>query len=276
MKEVLIRKSNGERVPFDEEKLKKALYRSGATGHEAEEALQNVRKIIQDGISTRKIYQYAYQALRKKSKHAAGRYRLKRAMMELGPTGYPFEKFVAKLLEAQGYRCLINQIQQGKCVNHELDVVASKENLQIMIECKYHSDAERKSDVKVPLYIHSRFMDVKAAWEKEHAGKNYKGMVITNTRFSEDATNYARCSGLLIVSWDYPQGNSLKDQIDRTGVHPITTLGLLKKSEKQQLINEGVVLCRELPDHIQLLEKMRIDRIRIRNILKEAGEILEG
>ncbi len=273
MKEILIRKSNGEKVPFDEEKLRSALSRSGATAGEAEEAIESVRKILQEGISTRKIYQYAYQRLRKKSKHAAGRYRLKRAMMELGPSGYPFEKFVAKLLEAQGYHCLINQIQQGKCVDHELDVVAAKENLRIMIECKYHSDAERKSDVKVPLYIHSRFMDVKAAWEKENSGKNFKGMVITNTRFSEDATNYARCSGLLIVSWDYPQGNSLKDQIDRTGVHPITTLGLLKKTEKQQLLDKGVVLCRELPDHIQLLENMRIDRVRIKNILKEAGEI---
>ncbi len=271
---ILIRKSNGEKVPFDESKLRTALQRSGASETDIELAMERVYKILQEGISTRKIYHYAYQSLRKLSKHAAGRYRLKRAMLELGPSGYPFEKFVAKLLETQGYKCTVNVLQQGKCVSHELDVIAEKDNIRIMIECKYHSEADRKSDVKIPLYINSRFLDVKSVWEKENPALFYKGMVVTNTRFSQDAVDYAKCEGLLLVSWDYPRHNSLKYQIDKAGLHPITSLGLLKKSEKQQLLDKGIVLCRQLVENAVLLENMRIHKSRIKNIINEANEII--
>ena len=193
--------------------------------------------------------------------------------MDLGPSGYPFEKFVGKLLQAQGYDCRVNVIQEGKCVSHELDVVAVKNNVRYMIECKYHSGADRKSDVKVPLYIHSRFQDVKAVWEKEYPGENYYGMVVTNTRFTDDALHYARCAGMKAVSWDYPEGNSLKDQIDKTGLHPITALSTLRKTEKQELLDQGVVLCRDLIRRFELLEQMQIHSPRINSILKEAKEI---
>ncbi len=273
---ILVRKSNGEQTPFDENKLRTALFRSGASITDVDIAVAKVYKILQNGISTRKIYQYAYLSLRKQSHHAAGRYRLKKAMLELGPSGYPFEKFVAKLLDSQGYKCNVNQIQQGKCVSHELDVVAVKNNVQIMIECKYHSDAERKSDVKVPLYIHSRFLDVKHAWETENNTKIYKGMVVTNTRFSQDAVNYAKCAGLILVSWDYPQNNSLKEQIDKTGLHPITSLSLLKKTEKQSLLDKGIVLCRELAENSEILKTIGIHQNRIVTIMKEAKEIYDN
>ena len=276
MEKFLIQKSNGEVVPFDEQKLLHALMRSGARQDEAEKVLADVRKILTDGISTRKIYQYAYHSLRRRSKKAAGRYRLKKAMMDLGPSGYPFEKFVAKLLEAQGYECRVNVIQEGKCVSHELDVVAAKNNVRLMIECKYHSGADRKSDVKVPLYIHSRFQDVKAVWEHQYPGENYYGMVITNTRFTDDALQYARCAGMKAVSWDYPEGNSLKNQIDKTGLHPITALGTLRKSEKQELMNQGIVLCRELIAQKDILNLMHIHQPRINSIINEAREIIAG
>ena len=273
-KSILIRKSNGEKVPFDETKLRSALLRSGASETDIEHAIERVYNILQEGISTKTIYRYAYQALRKQSKRAAGRYRLKRAMLELGPSGYPFEKFIAKLLEIQGYKCTVNKIQQGKCVTHELDVVAEKDNVKIMIECKYHSEADRKSDVKIPLYINSRFLDVKNVWEKENPHKVYKGMVVTNTRFSQDAVDYAKCEGLLLVSWDYPHTNSLKEQIDRAGLHPVTSLGLLKKTEKRELLENGIVLCRQLINNVTMLENMKIHRTRIKKIIDEAMEII--
>ncbi len=276
MEKFLIQKSNGEIVPFDEQKLLHALMRSGARQDEAEKVLADVRKILTDGISTRKIYQYAYRSLRRRSQKAAGRYRLKKAMMDLGPSGYPFEKFVAKLLEAQGYECRVNIIQEGKCISHELDVVAVKGNVRFMIECKYHSGTGKKSDVKVPLYIRSRFQDVKAVWENQYPEENYYAMVVTNTRFTDDALQYARCAGMKAVSWDYPEGNSLKNQIDKTGLHPITTLGTLRKSEKQELMNQGIVLCRELIAQKDILNLMHIHQPRINSIINEAREIIAG
>lgn len=274
---VYVTKGNGDRVPFEENKLRRALRNSGAGTLEVEKALAAVKKNLYQGISTHKIYQTAYRILKKSSHHSAGRYRLKKAMMDLGPSGYPFEKFVGRLMESKGFQSKVDVIVQGKCVQHEVDVVARKDQQQIMIECKYHSDSKLNSDVKVALYIHSRFWDVAAAWKdaEPDAGMQYQGMVITNTRFSDDATRYAECAGLKLVSWDYPNGDSLKDWIDRSGYHPVTSLSQLKKAEKQQLLEKGVVLCRDLANNEPLLKEMGIEDNRIKKLLNEAN-LLSG
>ena len=274
---IYVTKGNGDRVPFEEHKLRKALKNSGAGTLEIEKALAVVKKNLYQGIGTHKIYQTAYRVLKKSSRHSAGRYRLKKAIMELGPSGYPFEKFVGRLMESQGYQSTVNVIAHGKCVQHELDVVARNDREQIMIECKFHSDSKRNSDVKVVLYIESRFRDVAAAWRKAHPEdtRQYFGMVATNTRFSEDAIRYAECAGLRLVSWDYPAGNSLKEWIDRSGYHPVTSLSRLKKAEKQQLLEKGVVLCRDLANNESLLKEMGIEDKRIKKLVDEAN-LLSG
>jgi hypothetical protein len=267
-----ITKRNGELAPFEEEKLRQALIRSGARPTDLEEAMKAVRGVLYDGIDTHKIFQTAYKSLKKRSHHSAGRYRLKKAMMELGPSGYPFEKFVGKLMESQGYQAKVNVIVQGACVSHEVDVVALKDKVQTMIECKYHTDISIKSDVKVALYIHSRFLDVSKAWAaaSEDPEMKYQGMIVTNTRFSGDATQYGECVGLKLISWDYPRSGSLKDWIDQSGYHPITSLGSLTKPEKIKLLEKGLVLCRDVSKQKELLEEVGINKNKIPKILAEA------
>jgi Holliday junction resolvase-like predicted endonuclease len=275
---IYVTKGNGDRVPFDENKLRTALENSGAGINEVDKALAAVKKTLYQGISTRKIYQTAYRILKKSSRHSAGRYRLKKAIMELGPSGYPFEKFMGRIMESRGYRSLVNQHIQGKCVEHEVDVVAVNDREQVMIECKYHSDSKRNCDVKVVLYIESRFRDVAATWKKAEpdSRKSYYGMVATNTRFSEDAIRYAECAGLRLVSWDYPAGNSLKNWIDRSGYHPITSLSQLKTAEKQFLLGKGIVLCRDIKDNVALLEEMGLCENRKSKVLAEAKLLAGG
>jgi len=272
---IYVTKGNGDKVPFDEDKLRKALKNSGAGTLDIEKALAVVKKNLYQGIGTHKIYQTAYRILKKSSRHSAGRYRLKKAIMELGPSGYPFEKFVGRLMESQGYQTTVNVMGHGKCVQHELDVVARNNEEQIMIECKFHSDSKRNSDVKVALYIHSRFQDMAAAWKESQPEANirYVGMVATNTRFSEDAMQYAKCAGLRLMSWDYPNGNSLKDWIDKSGYHPVTSLSYLKKAEKQLLLEKNVVLCQDIKNNEPLLKEMGIPDNRIKNILSEASQL---
>jgi Holliday junction resolvase-like predicted endonuclease len=267
---IKVRKANGEIVVFDIEKLKKALGNSGANETETDNIIVHMMPLLYEGISTKKIYRIAYSLLRKHSRHIAGRYRLKKAIMELGPSGYPFEKFVAKLFEADGYKAEAGVFVQGKCVQHEVDVVARKGNKKYMVECKFHSDSKTKSDVKVALYIQSRFLDVSSKWAEEDGGNNiHKGMIVTNTRFTEDAVNFGKCAGLKVVSWDYPSGNSLKDWIDRSGYHPITSLASLRKSEKRFLLDQGIVLCRQLKQDFGILNQLKLSNIRFNNIKKE-------
>jgi hypothetical protein len=272
---VKVRKSTGELADFDLNKLRNALSRSGAGEAQIEKVINGVRSSLYDGIPTRKIYQIAYGILRKISYRSAGRYRLKKAILELGPTGFPFERFVARLLESRGYSVRVGQIVHGKCVSHEVDVVAIKGRQQLMVECKFHHDNRSKSDVKIPLYIHSRFLDVEAGWRMipENRNLTFKGMVVTNSRFTEDAIAYGKCAGLTLVSWDYPSHDCLKDWIDESGFHPITSLQNLTKDEKQKLLEQGIVLCREIHDNPDVLNVIVQNPRRLNLVLKEVKEI---
>lgn len=268
-------KGNGERAIFSPNKLKQALESSGVDAKEQQRITELVTRRLYDGIPTSKIYKMAFSLLKKESHKMAGRYKLKNAIRELGPTGFPFEKLVGKIFESRGYQVETGVFVKGKCVQHEVDVVASKPGEMLMMECKFHSDYAANSGVKVPLYINSRFLDVKASWEQEY-GKNirYQGGVVTNTRFSTDAVQYGTCAGMMVVSWDYPADNGLKYWIDKLGLHPITSLISLTKAQKQTLLGKGIVLCSELEKNRELLRDLQITERKINKILREAQNLI--
>lgn len=274
--QISIIKTSGERVLFERGKLAAALRNSGANEDQINRIVSNVEKRLYDGIPSRKIYQMAYSMLKKESHRFAGRYKLKKAIFELGPSGFPFEYFVGKLFESLGYEVKTDQHIQGKCVQHEVDVVAIKPGEQIIIECKFHSDYKGKTNVQVPLYIDSRFRDIEAAWTRENKYEklNVRGFVVTNSRFTLDAIQYAECAGLGLISWDYPERNSLKYYIDESGLHPLTSLHSLKKHEQKLLLEKGIVLSRELLDRTDLLKEIGIDENRINKIQKEARQLI--
>lgn len=273
---ISIVKKSGESIPFDPAKMKNSLERSGAGSDDIRFILKEVEKELYDGITTRKIYRKAYALLKKISSGAAGRYRLKEAIMELGPTGFPFEKFVGELFRYQGYKVQTGEIVQGKCVSHEVDVVAEKENEVLMLECKFHALAGRKSDVKVSLYIHSRFEDIRDERKKNPQNTedcSFKGGLVTNTKFTGDAIDYGICAGLKMISWDFPGSGSLKNRIDISGLFPITCLFSLRKAEKKQLIERGVVMCKELCEKPDLIKILGVTQTRFNKIQQEVTAI---
>jgi len=274
-KKIEIVKMTGETAEFDQSKLRRSLERSGASDLIIKQVIGEVEASLYDGISTKEIYKTAFALLRRSSRPTAARYKLKKAIMELGPTGFPFEKFVGKILDYQGFRTEVGVIVKGHCVNHEVDVIAEKDEKHFMVECKFHSDAGRFCNVKIPLYIQSRFKDVEAEWEKqpEHDTKFHQGWVVTNTRFSSDAIQYGKCVGLYLLSWDYPYKGSLKERIDQSGLHPITSLTTLTKNEKQQLLDNDIVLCMDLCSQPKLLNSIGISEKRQKNILHESHEL---
>jgi hypothetical protein len=136
-------------------------------------------------------------------------------------------------------------------------------------------DNTTKSGVQVPLYIHSRYLDVKAAWEVQYGKEiKYHGGVVTNTRFSDDAIQYGKCAGLVMISWDYPSDTGLKYWIDKTGLQPVTSLISLTKKEKQFLLEKGIVLCNQLEENKELLKEIGLTDFQIRKILMEAGNLV--
>tara|TARA_R110002049_G_scaffold62255_1_gene166584 strand:+ start:6801 stop:7634 length:834 start_codon:yes stop_codon:yes gene_type:complete len=268
-------KYSGDVVAFDVDKLINSLRRAQASDEMIQQIVAQVENQIYDGITTKQIYKMAFKMLKGKSRVSASKYKLKKALMELGPSGYPFEKLVGKIMEQEGFETKVGVIVQGNCVQHEVDVIAQKNNNHYMIECKYHSDQGRFCNVKIPLYIQSRFLDVEKQWERQngHESKWHQGGVYTNTRFTTDAIQYGECVGLLLASWDYPRGNGLKDRIDNLGLHPLTALTTLTKTEKTKLLDTGIVLCKELNENPDVLEQIGVPKSRRKNILEDSLEL---
>lgn len=272
-----VTKASGEQEAFDLEKLQHSLKRAGAPPGTIPEIERAIREMLYPGISTREIYRKAFSLLRKTSPHMAARYKLKKAIMELGPTGFPFEKYVGKLLDFEGYETQVGQIVQGHCVPHEIDVIALKDEQHFMIECKYHSEQNRKCDVKIPLYIHARFLDVEKMWRQRpgHDHKFHQGWIVTNTRFTDAAVQYGNCAGLRLISWNYPRKESLKKRIDRSGLHPLTCLTTITRKEKQLLLDQGLVLCRELHRDLNQLRSVGVSEARLKKVGEEVRLLCE-
>ncbi|MCZ4319079.1 ATP cone domain-containing protein [Aequorivita viscosa] len=267
---VEIVKYSGERVKFSIDKLKNSLRKSGAQENVVNKIANSVRDELYQGISTKEIYNRAFALLKKKKKGLASKYKLKKAIYELGPTGFPFEKFIGALLFYSGYKVQTGQFLNGKCVTHEVDVVAHKLEEYIVAECKFHSDEGRNCNVKVPLYIHSRYRDILNFYgENTGIEKPNEGWVVTNTRFTEDALKYGKCAGLYLLSWDFPKDNGLKDRIDRLGLYPVTVSTLLSQREKQFLLSRDVVLCKQLINDDFYLDHLAISENRKVRILEE-------
>lgn len=275
--QVIIEKHSGEKEAFDPQKLYNSLQRTGASQALIEKVKEAIKPHLTDGVTTREIYSRAFQQLRKLQRSAAARYSLKRAIMELGPSGYPFEHFVGELLRNMGYEIKVGEMVQGQCIRHEVDVVAHNQHQQFMVECKYYNSQGKYCNVRVPLYIHSRFNDIEKRW-KSTAGlekRSFHGWVVTNTRFTDDAMEYARCVGLRMVSWDYPRNESLKDMIEQTGLFPITVLTLLNRKQKQSLLEKNIVLCRQLRDMSGLLDQLSLTQSKKRKVLEEINNLLD-
>ena len=274
MNEISIIKNSGETVPFDSAKLKKSLIRSGATQENADYVTDFICDNIVDGMSTRKVYKLAYKLLKKQSVKVAGKYRLKKAIFDMGPTGYPFEHLVSELIKLKGFTTETGVTLNGKCVNHEVDVFAKKSGITIFTECKFHNDVRKKSDVKVSLYVNSRFNDLKNKYKKSSNSQHvFEGWLVTNTRFTTDAIEYGKCAGLKMISWDFPAKGNLRQLIDSSGFHPITAMQSITKKEKTFLLENKVILCRHINGNIALLHKMRLNEKRIKEIIDEANQI---
>ena len=271
---VKVTKASGVTELFSIKKLRNSLATAKATTEEIDLIVESILPKLYEGISTKKIYTEAFRLLRHRSNGHAARFYLKKGIMELGPSGFPFEKFIGELFKQQGYIVQVGTVLQGKCVTHEIDVIAEKENQLNLIECKYRNQPGIAVDVKTPLYIRSRFQDVLANELLEHKKKNFTGWVITNSKFTSDSIAYGICKGMQLLSWDYPLNNSLKDWVDRTGLYPLTCLTSLTRSEKEWLLSKGYVLVKEILNDEQLLLKAGVKGIRIKAVIDEGAKLL--
>ncbi|MFC1731924.1 ATP cone domain-containing protein [candidate division KSB1 bacterium] len=274
--EILIKKTDGSIEPFDVSKLKRSLKRAGVSEEVIRGIVEKVSSELTEGMTTSQIYKKAYSFLRKKEGRClvVARYSLKRAVFALGPSGFPFETFVGEIYRTQGYRVSNGDIVHGKCIEHEVDLLATSEGKTLAAEIKFHNRLGIKTDVKVALYVHARFEDLVGHRDPESGVLIDEPMLITNTKFTSNAIKYGECVGMKMISWDYPrEKGNLHGLITEAGLHPITSLPSLSSSERKLLLENNIVLCRDVKDKSSSLERLGISPKKIPLLIKDASTL---
>lgn len=271
-----ITKADGTTEEFKPAKLISSLRRAGAKPQEIARIVEAVERSLKDGMKTQMIYQKAFQLLRESNDPVAAKYSLRRAVFGLGPTGFPFEDFLGKIFEAEGYKTKRRLTLRGKCAVHEIDLAAYSPDHSFVAEAKFHARPGVKSDLQVAMYSYARWLDLESArvCEEDTCGIISLSL-ITNTKFTSAAIKYAECVGINLLSWDYPKEDSLQKKIERYKVYPITVLSRLSSGQKQTLLASGAILCRDLVLRPNLMRRIGISEQKMAGILHEI-RALEG
>lgn len=273
-----VKKHSGELVPFDYNSLIHSLSRSGANEQEVQKVYENIKPNLYDGISTRELYVLAFDKLKEIRSTYAARYSLKKALRELGPEGFYFEKWIARLFQEDGYKATTGQTIQGHAVTHEIDVVAVKGNELLAIECKFRNDVDAKISVTTPMYFMSRVKDIS---NKPFTFFNKtlnvtQGWLVTNAYLTSDSKKFGEHYNLNLLSWDYPANGSIKLRVDNNGEYPITCLTTINDQDKAQLLKANFILVKDVIRNPGCLEKLQFNEKKIESILREAKELVNS
>ena len=268
---MLITKADGEQEPYDAVKLEHSLERAGASSTVRARIAARIARELKPGMRTEDIYRHAFNILRHEDlTPVAARYSIKRAIFALGPSGFPFEQFIAEVLRAHGWKTRTGVALTGRCAPHEVDVLAEKDGTRVGIEAKFHNDAGGTTDIKDALYVKARYDDLRETHDA--SSRVDEGWLMTNTRFTRNAIRYAQCSNLKLIGWDYPRTGNLLDMVEKARVHPLTCLTTLSEGEKRRLLENKIVLCKHVSaPHV--LEEFGVKPARIPQVLEEAQRL---
>ena|SRR3989344_1908126 len=271
MTKIYIIKANGEKAVFDPHKVISTCMRAGANSELATEIAQKTENQLRNGMTTKEVYRIVLSELSKEGgKAIMHRYRLKEAIMLLGPAGFRFQTYVGQILSKYDYDIkAIGSIFDGKCVKHEIDIVANSKpsNKRFMIECKYHNRRGSYTGLKESLYTHARFMDLIHLFDNE--------MLVSNTKVSNDTLQYAQCIGQKLLCWRYPEGHGLEEMIEEKDLYPITILKLNSK-ELHAFSKNNMMVAKEILsiDSKKLSNKIAIPQARLERLQNIVGEII--
>lgn len=273
---IYVKKYSGELMPFEPEILIQSLSKSGASSKEVDEVFKKVNQKIYNEISTRDLYQIAFDELRNIRKSYAARYSLKKALRDLGPEGFYFETWIAKIFQQDSCQTIQGVTLQGQAVTHEIDVLAVKDNELLLCECKFKNDVTAKTPVTTSMYFLSRFNDLKP-FQFNFFDKKLKptqGWLITNTYFTSDAIDFANFYGIKLLSWNYPENDSIKTNVDSMALYPITCLTTLSSHHKELLLKQKVILVKELVNNSEAFKTLKISGDKKQEIMEEARELI--
>lgn len=272
-------KADGSTEEFQPRKILRTMRSAGASDEAAKRVLKEIEGVAYDGITTREILKRVKALLQKGELHTAMRYDLKGAMMRMGPAGFAFETFISEILSNYGYKTKLRSILQGRCVQHEVDVIAERTSgaaRRCLIECKYHNMAGLSVELKDVLYTYARFLDLNEG-SKIGKGERFDEVwLVSNTRPSHDAAKYASCRGMKLLCWRCPKGRGLEEMIAEKKLYPVTILRSVDRITFNNLYLAGLMLAKDLVTHNMdyLEEKTKLSEEKLRKLVFEAKELM--
>lgn len=258
-----------EREPFSLKKVYRSVLKSGGSKELAHKISKDIEAIIYPDISTKEIFRNIKKKLKKESLQTAIKFSLKEGIRKLGPDGFIFEKYIGCLFKKNNHIVKMNIWLNGKCIDHEIDVLIEKNNTILIGECKYRNKQGERIDVGVCLKAYAAFFDIK---NSDYFKKEIKPIVITNAKFTTKAIKYANCQGVELLGWNYPENNGLEYLIESNNLYPVTVL----PSFNQNLINtfflNEVMTIRDILslDIEKFSKKVNIPTSQLEKLRKEA------
>jgi len=242
--------------------------RAGAEKKTAEKILLKIKPFLKNNTTTKRIYDLAFKELRKVDSPTASRYESKWAIVRLGrgQQGFSFEQFIGRLFERMGYTVKLNQLVQGKSISHEVDLIAEKDDERIMIECKHKSKPGIWVNVQTPLYVYARFLDLEGEFSRPG--------LITNSRFSRQSEIYGESVNMMMLSWNYPKENNLRDLVDKYVLYPITVLKSVDNGTLSKLLFRNIVVVADILETPQNILSRILGKDKMLKILAEAENLV--
>ncbi|MCK9393842.1 MAG: restriction endonuclease [Candidatus Paceibacterota bacterium] len=271
--------ASGEKELFSEKKFSSSIKRAGASGVVVSKVLSDVKKNIFPDIKTSEIFKLAKSSLEKEQLKFALRFSLKESIKSLGPAGFFFEKYIAEVFKQYGYEIKVDQTISGKCINYEMDIIAKKDKVIYLGECKYRNRAGEKIDVNVCLKEFALLYDVRSGnYFSGSPDCSIQSLIVTNTKFTEQAIKYAECKRIYLLGWRYPKEGGLEKLIEDKKLYPITILPSFKKYLMDFFVSKNMMLAKdvlEIKDIVKFAETAKISKKSINDLYRDARALLE-
>ncbi len=301
MTSLYIINSNGEREPFSAEKVYRSAKRVGASKELAKKITKTIEKEVYPGITTLEIFKRVKKLLQRETPKAALKFNLKKGIKKLGPTGFPFEKYVGAIFSRNDFEVKLNQHISGFCCKYEIDFVAKKDSLLYIGECKYHNLPGGRVHSNTALANYARFLDIKKgkfnrknlnpytkrgqgaegakigrASPRYGVGVKIKSLLVTNTKFTTRSISYSNCVGVELLGWNYPRNEGLEYLIDSQKLYPITILPSLSQYLAEIFASKKIMLAQDILriDVAKFAKETKISEQHLKRLIKETEILL--
>jgi len=267
----------GKQEPFSFHKVYRSARRVGASRILANQIAQSIAQDLYSGIRTVDIFERVKKELSKEEPRAALKFDLKNSLKRLGPSGFPFEKYVGAILEKRGFKVQLNQFVPGHCCSYEIDFIAKKDDILYIGECKYRNNPGERIHLDIALANYARFLDIQNGnfFKKLNKKIKVQSLLVTNTKLTTQAINYSNCVGVKCLGWNYPRNSGLENIIDAQKLYPVTILPSLNNHIIEIFNAKNIILAEDvLKIDIEKFSKQTKTPINQLEALVEEAKIL--